>query len=430
MSESNLNSLLEAVRNDDVNLVSMYLLTCQEFFEATAAPSTYRDENPFLVACKHGSLRSAEQIARNYRQFLRVRYQEGYTALHLACSRGDLPLVELLLKLDSELCFEKDKFSMIPLQTAISFGYTEVISTLIAARPESVRKLTPQRETLFHLAAKHHQSSAFEALLEEVKKLKQEHLLHRKDRQGNNVLHIAASNKLIGIVKLLLPADRAMVRVNTLNKKRLTALDVYYQNSKDISTRDIGRILCEAGGLEGRSLPMRAYIRWTLETKNVILVVLGIITGAAFTTVCSLPKSFVEGSNSIEGAEYHVTDVLFGGLPHIFYLMVFNTAILIVCVGAIVVLLWSLPFRPVVLFVTISVGIVYCLLVNDIMPKFSFTIGNHRIFSFPLVALFAVAFICFGAIAYYAFSCLCRLTKWGIRKTRDGMYAVPVPMIQ
>ncbi|KAJ9164018.1 hypothetical protein P3X46_023636 [Hevea brasiliensis] len=414
---SNYGEFLDAVKRDDVNSVSKFLSIHPDFFDVS---STTWQENPLQVACNHGSHRVAKVIGKWYPQFARFKNREGCTALHLASSKGDLPIVKVLLEIDSEVCLKKNKLSMNPLHIAIRNGHDEVIGALIAACPQSIGTVTSQRDTVLLLAAKHFRLNAFVVLLKEIQNREQDHLLHRKDREGNNVLHIAVSNKFVEIVKLLLPLNstsRALVRVNSLNKKGLTALDLCYQSCVNITTQDIGRILREAGALEGRSLPVGAHvIKETIETKNVILVVLGVVTGAAFTTVCNLPSPFLKDHHA-EGRVFHSGDMVAGQLPPIFYLMVFNTAILLVCMCGIAVLLWSLPFRPVVLFVTITVGIVYALLVSNIVPKFLFRAGTHSILSSHLVGLLAIVFICCGAITYFTFFYLCLIIKWVIKKT-------------
>ncbi|KAF2315836.1 hypothetical protein GH714_040380 [Hevea brasiliensis] len=276
---SKYGEFLDAVKRDDVNSVSKFLSIYPDFFDVS---STTWQENPLQVACNHGSHRVA---------------------------KGDLPIVNVLLEIDSEVCLKKNKSSMNPLHIAIRNGHDEVIGALIAACPQSIGTVTSQRETVLLLAAKHFRLNAFVFLLKEIQNREQDHLLHRKDREGNNVLHIAVSNKFVEIVKLLLPLNstsRALVRVNSLNKKGLTALDLCYQSCGNITTQDIGRILREAGALEGRSLPVGAHvIKETIETKNVILVVLGVVTGAAFTTVCNLPSPFLKDHHA-EGRVFHM----------------------------------------------------------------------------------------------------------------------------
>uniref|UniRef100_A0A2P2LTQ7 Ankyrin repeat-containing protein n=1 Tax=Rhizophora mucronata TaxID=61149 RepID=A0A2P2LTQ7_RHIMU len=181
-------------------------------------------------------------------------------------------------------------------------------------------------------------------------------------------------------------------------------------------------MLHEAGALEGRSLALKDRLKWTLDMRNVLLMVSGIVTGATFTAVCNLPSSFLQ-EKGVVGAQFLSKAIIAGQLPPVFYLVVFNTSMYLACLVATLVLLWSFPFRPVVLFATITLGIVYALLVGGIMPTFYVKFGSHNISSYRLGWLLAIAFIISGAIAYYIAAALCSLAKSIVSKAREGIAA-------
>ncbi|KAH7557357.1 hypothetical protein JRO89_XS11G0130600 [Xanthoceras sorbifolium] len=205
---------------------------------------------------------------------------------------------------------------------AVKHGRVDVIRELLLSCPESIEKLTTQKETVFHLAANKCQSDAFEVLLDEAMKLSQQHLLHQRDRQGNTALHIAVSNQLVRVVKLLLTELNSetgghgfIIQVNAKNKKGETALDLYNQ----IPNRapEIGHLLHVAGGREG----------YLLQQKQ------------------SFPN--------LRKCEERPLG------------------------GFLVVLLCSFPCRCLLLLAAVATFIVYALFTYYIVPKFFIRIGSH-----------------------------------------------------
>ncbi|XP_057997658.1 uncharacterized protein LOC131176608 [Hevea brasiliensis] len=157
-------------------------------------------------------------------------------------------------------------------------------------------------------------------------------------------------------------------------------------------------------------------LQWNPETKDTILKVLGV----AIASVLSL-VSLLQGSSSAEDhqiltdlAYFHAEEVLSGHLPLNFYVLTFATNVLIVCTGAIIVLLWSIPCRPLVIYTLITVGILYALLMVKITPKFAVRVLGHEVSSYVLVWSLALTFIFSTFMAYHSliYACL-GLSKLG-----------------
>lgn len=83
-------------------------------------------------------------------------------------------------------------------------GSSDVIRALVSICPESLEKLTSNGETALHLAVKKSRSDAFQALVDEAKSHRKEHLFTWKDKEGNTVLHLATLNKLKQVSSLSL----------------------------------------------------------------------------------------------------------------------------------------------------------------------------------------------------------------------------------
>lgn len=163
--------------------------------------------------------------------------------------------------------------------------------------------------------------------------------------------------------------------------------------------------------------------KWLIDTKNVLLVVLGLFVGLAFTAVCNPPNVFLHQFN-LASQIFRVKDVIVGPKrpPLIFYYMVFNALAYIVSVGSIVVLLWQLPFAGVLLLAAIAISFVFGLAVYSNTPQFLVAIGSNYTFSSSyFVFISALALILFGLIAWLIVRFLCRIcTSKATRTSPEG----------
>ncbi|KAL5745893.1 hypothetical protein ACOSP7_027039 [Xanthoceras sorbifolium] len=389
----------EAVKKDDIPQAMALLLKYPETETCS--------DNPLHIACEHGSLRVAMEIGRGWPKLATTANQDGDIAMHLVSAKGDGEMVEFLGKLNPGSCLAENKYTMIPLHVAVVKGHSVVIRKLVSLCPESLKKVTSKQDTVFHLALKNSQSGVFQVLVEEARKLNQGHLLNNKDDEGNTVLHIAAFKRLTAIMKLLLlesSSSHIKMEVNSRNERGLTALDMC-GNAQDTASKEISLMLQKAAedeicSLEPLQLPRvrnKALIRWPVETRNVLLVVLVMIAAAAFTVTCNLPDA-LRAQIYHSGLTLHATanDVISGRLPTVVYLMVFNSAGFMTSMAVISYLIWPLPLRSILLFVVVCTCIVYIILVNKITPKFSVIVGNFSFSSITLVWSSALAFIVFG----------------------------------
>lgn len=115
---------------------------------------------------------------------------------------------------------------------------------------------------------------------------------------------------LVQIVKALTlessNSSSILIRVNTLNKQGQTALEVCKANSEDSVFKEIGLILQEASARSPvQQSPQIAVgttnivswnnlTRWPIETRNVLLMIVGTIAAVFFTVTCNLPAPFLK----------------------------------------------------------------------------------------------------------------------------------------
>ncbi|KAK4839268.1 hypothetical protein QYF36_020561 [Acer negundo] len=411
-------------RREDAQTLKALLSTNLEILDIGA---DNLPENPLILACKRRQLSVLEEIGRSKPEFYgQEDLKEGCTTfLRLACVKGDVEMVRTLVGLDSQLCLLEDKFSKIPLQTAVLHGGLVVIRELVFACPDSLEKMTFLNETVFHLAAKNYQPDAFQVLLEETKKLNKQHLLEEEDHQGNTVLHIAVSNQLIRIVELLLRGPSSMSYttgfaswVNAKNKQGHTAMDLYYQiPDLNLAVQGIGRILHEARRFESLLLEQPQQIfpnrmrgsssrLWLMETKNFLLVVLALFIGLAFTVTCGLPAFFPRENYIASQVVYPFEDVISGELPLVFYIMGFISIVLTISSSILAALIYYLPCGNLLLLSGVSTFNLYVILAYYIMPKFFVRVSSHDVSSYRMMWILALSFIFCGGLVLALGKCL------------------------
>ncbi|KAK3217636.1 hypothetical protein Dsin_011606 [Dipteronia sinensis] len=401
-NSSVLSSLSDAIENEDIQTLKSLLSNNPEILDLAAKNWP---KNPLILAWKLRKFLVIAEIGIWKPEFAAEKMQEGFTILHLACIRGDVEMVRALVRLDSQLCLLKDDcHCMTPLQLAVKHGHGDVIREILLSCPESIEKLTSQKETVFHLAANKHQSDAFEVLLDEAMKLNQQHLLCQRDRHGNTALHIAVSNQLIRVVKLLLPEPNwgtggrgFRIQVNAKNKKGETALDLYYQiPDRGLATHEIGHLLREAGGCEGNLWEQKQSFPNMKSATNDLLVVLAIFIGLAFTITCSLPTFFPKEHFVASREVFQYKDVATHDLPLVLYIMSIITVVFATSMGFLLVLMCSFPCGNLLHLTGIATSMAYMLYTSYIVPKFSIRIVTHHyISSFYLMWILAVGlFFC------------------------------------
>ncbi|CAJ1977410.1 unnamed protein product [Sphenostylis stenocarpa] len=215
-------------------------------------------QTPLHIASACGQLSFVKEMLKLKKQFVYELNQDGFTPLHLASANGYLEVVVELLKVDHELCGIQGKDGRLPLHFAAVKGRIDVMKVLLDAGPLSVESKTARGETPLHIAVKNNQFDAVKLLVEHAKKLKKERfVLNEKDNHGNTVLHLAASRKQYEIVHLLLVEDdvaKEVMRVNWLNERGMTPLDVLMVFQSEAGDLEIYRTLVKAGAKSGREI--------------------------------------------------------------------------------------------------------------------------------------------------------------------------------
>ncbi|TXG70559.1 hypothetical protein EZV62_005494 [Acer yangbiense] len=393
-----LKSLLDAVRNDDVQRLK-FLLSINPGILDLAAKNW--PENPLIAVCKLRSFGAVEEIRIRKPELARLKDDgDCCDLLHWSCVRGDAEMVKVLVGLDSQLCCVcLTELSMIPLQTAVIHGRLDVIRELLRARPESLEAVTSLNETVFHLAAKFHQPEALMFLLKEVKP-NQRHLLYVVDCEGFSVPteNNPFSDETVGHEQLdSVSEDNGQQQPNFHSESHLIISDDFVNNHpvlEVITFDELQRFQNEMiRGCNSR--------RWLLKNRKFMLIFPAILLGLGFSSTVILPYFFPrEKSIPNNQVVFQFRDIVTRHLPPVFYIMTLITIVLTTSSINLTMLLFSLPFGSLLFLCGISTFALYVLLTYCIMPRFFVRIGSHDVSSFQVMWTLALGLLFLVAVIF------------------------------
>ncbi|XP_028061630.1 ankyrin repeat-containing protein BDA1-like [Camellia sinensis] len=273
------------------------------------------EETPLHIASMVGHFNLVIGIMKLRKEFSQELNEDGLSPLHIASTKGHVEIVKELLKEDHKLCLVKGRERRIPLHYTTIKGRVDVIRELILASADSVVDVAARGEKVLHLAVKNNQFEAFKDLVEHLKKFNKENVLNRKDDQGNTFLHLAVSKKydienceqVIDLVLKKNAISNGALEINSLNKKGLTALDVFPFFQSEAVIREIKEILRQVGVMIAEELHSltqpgmnqnQAIVAINLsnrdslsEARHTMLVIVVLIATTTYQTVRSPPGS-------------------------------------------------------------------------------------------------------------------------------------------
>ncbi|KAL2238134.1 UNVERIFIED_CONTAM: hypothetical protein Sindi_1005100 [Sesamum indicum] len=163
--------------------------------------------------------------------------QDGCSPLHLASAAGHLEMVTFLLEFGKqksvveELCMNKDRDGRTALHSAVVNGKIDVIDVLFDHCPQAATKMTFHKDSILHLAVKHHQHEALMFLIDQKFGSSVEDLLNLGDWEGNTILHLATNNRQLQTVEYLVKQPN--LNVNAENSNGLRPLDMLLVNTSN-----------------------------------------------------------------------------------------------------------------------------------------------------------------------------------------------------
>ncbi|KAK7284201.1 hypothetical protein RJT34_18943 [Clitoria ternatea] len=201
-------------------------------------------ETPLHIASLLGHVEFCHVLLGKNPGLAREVNSEGRCSLHLASAEGHTEIVKALLVTKPEMSLVGDKDDMLPLHFAAMRGRIGTIMEFIKAMPNSIREMTETCDgSVLHLCVRYNHLEALKLLVESLKGDHQ--LLLSKDKEHNNILHLAVKFKQVKTVKYLLSLPGMSEAVNNLNRVDLTAKDMLTRYPRDFTSLTIEHILTE-----------------------------------------------------------------------------------------------------------------------------------------------------------------------------------------
>ncbi|KAL3644958.1 hypothetical protein CASFOL_010138 [Castilleja foliolosa] len=293
--------LVEAAIQGSVPILSQILQENPQFLQ----PSNFStSKNPLHIAALRGHLEFTKQLLTINPSLSKSLNSEGSSALHLASAKGNVEIVRELVLLDNSMCRVLNGGGFSPLHLAAMNGRTEVLGVLLDAEPQAATALTRGGESCLQLCVKCYQFEAMKVVIQFLKRVDDDRIIHLKDKRGNSVLHFAVVNKHVETVKYLV--DNTTIARDARNANGLTALDLLLQSPADLRISEIKQCLEQNNHFtpamvnsnfsrtNNRTLPLpkTQYQHdddWLARQPNVLTIVASILAYAAFKGVLSPP---------------------------------------------------------------------------------------------------------------------------------------------
>ncbi|CAE6065810.1 unnamed protein product [Arabidopsis arenosa] len=191
------------------------------------------------VATRLGYVVLAKKIIELYPSQIRSTNSKGDTPLHIAASLGHTSILVMMLmstqlhnpcEIQTQNGLKPAEMmnndGLTPLHCAAKNGSVKILREFLDKAPSSFNLVTRgNKETVFHIAAKHKNNEAFIFMANNAK-LGQ--LLHELDANGNTVLHVAVSVGSVVLVNYLI--NETKIDVITQNKRGFAAVDLLKEN--------------------------------------------------------------------------------------------------------------------------------------------------------------------------------------------------------
>ncbi|EOY18325.1 Ankyrin repeat-containing protein, putative [Theobroma cacao] len=272
-------------------------------------------DTPLHIAAAQGHTEFAMGLMNLKPSFARKLNQRCFSPIHLALQEKQEKMVDDLLSIDKDLVRVKGREGYTPLHHAVREGNVPLLSKFLKNCPNSIFDLTNRKETALHIAAQNNNLEAFQAILFWIQKTRECHyrekrrILNLQDKDGNTVLHIAASNNQTQMIKLLIESKK--VDSNTVNRSGFTALRVLQEQARVDSGESVN-ILKRA---EDPVSPLSVFTKSSIETDldqlsydiskmnvdtiNALLVVFALILTMTYQALLSPPGGAEAAGKSV-----------------------------------------------------------------------------------------------------------------------------------
>ncbi|KAF8031684.1 hypothetical protein BT93_D0795 [Corymbia citriodora subsp. variegata] len=306
--EARESRLQQAIANDDVD--ELHNLIGEERRLLDCLSKDPLSNTPLHLAAAAGKTQVAMEMTILKPSLARKLNSEGYSPMHLALQHSNYHTARALKTFDPKLIRVRGRCGITPLHyiaTKLGEDELDLLAEFLFTCGPSIKDLTSQGQTAVHLAVKTHNYKAFKVLFGWLKRVNLIHILKWKDNDGNNVLHIAVSEKQPEVIKPLIK----YIDVNAKNSQGKTAWKIFEENGcndQDIKKRLRPKICSPRTAL---SLSMFFRMKLTgLEkyefffgfgddtARDIILLVSTLIATATYQAALNPPGGYWQESSS------------------------------------------------------------------------------------------------------------------------------------
>ncbi|XP_017984269.1 PREDICTED: ankyrin repeat-containing protein At2g01680-like [Theobroma cacao] len=272
-------------------------------------------DTPLHIAAAAGHTDFAMEVMNLKPSFARNLNQGGFSPLHLASRYPEtVMVVDDLLSIDKDLVRVKGREGYTPLHYAAREEDAPLLLKFLEHCPNCILDLTIRKQTALHVAAQYNKLEAFKAILfwiqgsDKYLDSEKRRILNLQDKDGNTVLHIAASENQLEMVRLLTEIKK--VDRKKVNRSGFTALGVLEAQAR--VDREIVNILIRAKDRPSMIRRVSYFTKFQRDieemkpdTNNALLVVFALITAMSYQAFLSPPGCVFQAdadSNSTERA--------------------------------------------------------------------------------------------------------------------------------
>ncbi|RWR88250.1 ankyrin repeat-containing-like protein [Cinnamomum micranthum f. kanehirae] len=218
-------------------------------------------QNPLHIAVIKGELGVVEILLRKANNLIPQVDGFGNTVLHYASAKGyrrvfkedptwsqkddQIKILRRLLEANPSLAYVPDKNGNYPLFNAITKDFSDAVDIILDYCPDSTELVNLKGQNVLHLAVMEKNLSSLWYLLR--RRLEFKKMINEPDNDGNTPLHLATLTNQEDIVAILM--DKRTVDLTMSNKQGLTAMDICGYTETEHTIRDTLRSF---GGVPSR----------------------------------------------------------------------------------------------------------------------------------------------------------------------------------
>ncbi|KAK7076768.1 Ankyrin repeat and FYVE domain-containing protein 1, partial [Halocaridina rubra] len=263
----NKTPLHHAIENCHTTIISLLL-------SHPALDLSLRDKSgvtPFAAAMSRKNNKAAQAILNREPKAAEQYDHKGHNFLHVAIQKKDIESVLFLLSINVDMHTRtQDQLSLTPLHLATLTGSEMIVRNLLLAGGGAINELTPQKQTVLHLAAAHDHPHLASIFLDNGVRF------DSLDDNHNNALHVAVKEGHLSVVKVLLTESR--INAGALNLRGQNPLHVLANYPKD-NAAAIAEVFLETMpdynlnqvDVEGNSALLLAYMRGAGQLCRVLV---------------------------------------------------------------------------------------------------------------------------------------------------------------